>query len=294
MKRRAEGLYTVLAVSGARRRGGREALYICRQKGRTKRVILRERLGVPFGVSRPGPASCRTADGTCEASALLVLDRGPVRRTGLTRPSTRGWTPSPWGLCPHSPSGHGPPLPVLGPRGRPIPASAGNGCRTGPCAVGSPSGLPSWDASVRRRRPGSPSGDLSRHRLAVQLGRTDPSTRPGMATWNRVPTSVGPRDQVIWPRCPTPLRRETSSGPGRSVAAQGPTSVVPEAASGHAVVADGPASAGPDTASAPSVRPPPCRSRPVWPTAIVGRRPSAPCRRPAPPGATSVALDAGR
>jgi hypothetical protein len=115
-----------------------------------------------------------------------------------------------------------------------------------------------------------------------ELVRADPDKHPGMATWDRPPTSGGPRSRVIRSRRPAPLRRDPSSTPGRTVAAKGPTSVVPEAASGHAVVADGPASAGPEASSAPSVRPPPLRPRPVRPTAIVGRRPGAPCRRPAP------------
>lgn len=134
--------------------------------GRIKRVIPPVRFGVPPGIScfRTGARPVRTR--VAHDLGHVPLDRGSGCRTGLTHTSTRGWTPSQGDCALTAPRVKDLPFPCLALCGSPIPASAGNGCRLGPCTAGSPSGLPSGDASAGCRRPRSPSGELPRPHLS--------------------------------------------------------------------------------------------------------------------------------
>jgi hypothetical protein len=262
--------------------------------GRIKRVIPPVRFGVPPGIScfRTGARPVRTR--VAHDLGHVLLDRGSGCRTGLTLTSTRGWTSSQGDCALTAPRVKDLPFPCSTLRGRPIPASAGNGYRPGSCTAGVPSGLPSGDASARCRRPSSPSGDLPRPRLSgswcVPTLTSTQAWRPGTALRPRSVRGSESSGRDDRPRFGGTLRQHRVD---RSRPRVRPRSF-PKPPPDTVVVADGPASAGPDASSAPSVRPPPLRPRPVWPTAILGRRPGAPCRCPAPPGATSVALDAGR
>jgi hypothetical protein len=220
----------------------------------------------------------------CTRPRIGSLDR-------VTCTSTRGGSYHPPGIVPSQPPGSGPPLPCRVLRDRPVPASAGIGHRVGPRAAGPPSGVPSWDASVGRPRPISPSGEgrpnlpiggwclpafirtqawrtrsYLRPRPVTGPGSSGPDTRSRFGGSCRHLPFVRPR-QRVWPR---PLPEPST---GRQVAVQ-------RTGLGRSSELD-PTSAGLGTT----------RPRPETSSASNGRRLGAPCPRMAPPFATSVALD---
>lgn len=221
----------------------------------------------------------------------------------MTRTSTPGGRRAPRGLCPHSPQGPFPPLPCRALRGRPTPASAGDGDRPGPRDAGPPSGGPPWEASVgssphlppggggtwaplgagaprppyapRHGDPGPPCG----------LGRTQGQDLRAAAPG---PASAGPtvahrtfdHGTGLRPRpVPTVRDRDTGSLP------HGPTSVGPGTMTpvrphwaDPASAGDAPAAQRPSPGcTMPPVRRPPARPRSHWTVApgmeksVVGR-----------------------
>ncbi len=150
----------------------------------------------------------------------------------MTGTSTRGSSSRSFGDCALTvPLGLEPPFPCRTLGDPPIPASAGFGYRPGPCAAGPPTGGSSWDASPRRRRPASPSGDKGRNCLVGGWCLPTPSASrhgdPGP------PSGFGRTvDRDLRSATPGPASAVPPVAPDRSFAAPGPISVVPSTAFG--------------------------------------------------------------
>jgi hypothetical protein len=145
---------------------------------RTNARPVRFRVPQGFGFAPLGPR-------------IDLLDR-------MTRTSTRG-RPLPWGLCPHSPSGLGPSLPVQGPRRPPDPRLGGEWkpswaarrrLALGQAVVGRVSDASSTDL---------PFGGVTLNPLSWALVRSDPTRaqawRPEHATRSRSEGRLGSSSQ---------------------------------------------------------------------------------------------------
>lgn len=256
-------------------------------QGRIKRDIRPECFGVPLAISRSGPTPTRLVIGVC----LVSASHCPRPRIGsldrMTSTSTRGGSSALRGLCPHSPPGPGPSVPVQGPSRPPDPRFGEE--RTPPWplrrrsafgrnVVGRVNGVLSTDLPL-----GGATLNPSRWELVV----AGLHTHPGMATLVRRPASAGHRTGAFghgtWNRLGGPSRRTrsfdhvTGSGFGRS----------PPTCSGRQVPATG-SGLGRSLGSDRRVRPP--RRDPASAGDVLGaQRPSPGCTMP-PYGAPQCGL----
>jgi hypothetical protein len=175
----------------------------------------------------------------------------------MTNTSTRGWPTSQGDCALTAPREPDPPHPSADPNGRPIPASARNGSRRGMRNAGL-----GRRGTRQRGIPSPPSLRGGWLGLSLwELVSIRPDTRPGMATRDPRPISVGQRTWNIRSLTQNPLRRVPRYPPDPSVAAGVDLGLPPKPRTGRPAIIEGPASAVPDLMTQTSARLAPIRLR---------------------------------